>query len=159
MALGSSNPTTNLTKVKNTAVDVNTGNAGEGTQRVVIATNQPTLPVSLTGGSGDLGNVNVKQVYAEDAVAVSGDSLFVAGVVREDTLATSTSASGDYTTLKSNNVGRLYTSTTIDASLPAGTAIVGKTYLTDGTKDASVKAASTAAVATDTALEIGRAHV
>lgn len=154
MALGSSNPTTNLTKVKNTAVDVNTGNAGAGTQRVVIATNQPTLPVSLTGGSGDLGNVNVKQVYAEDAAAVSGDSLFVAGVVREDTLATSTSASGDYTTLKSNNLGRLYTSTTIDASLPAGSAIVGKTYLTDGTRDASVKAASTAALATDTALVV-----
>jgi len=154
MALGSSNPTTNLTKVKNTAVDVNTGNAGAGTQRVVIATNQPTLPVSLTGGSGDLGNVNIKQVYAEDAAAVSGDSVFVAGVVREDILATSTSASGNYTTLKSNSVGRLYTSTTIDAALPAGTAIVGKTYLTDGTSDATVKAASTAAVATDTALVV-----
>ena len=46
MAQGSSNPTTDLKKVAGTAVDVNTGNASAGTQRVVLATNQPTVVVS-----------------------------------------------------------------------------------------------------------------
>ena len=154
MAQGSSNPTSNLTKVKNTAVDVNTGNASAGTQRVVIATNQPTLPVTLIGGSGNLGNVNVNQVYAEDSAAVSADSLFVAGAVREDTLAVSTSATGDYTWLKTNNLGRLYTSAAIDTSLPAGSNIVGKSYITDGTRDATIKAGLTAALAADTSLVV-----
>jgi hypothetical protein len=152
MAQGSSNPTSNLTKVKNTTVDVNKGNAGAGTQRVVLATDQPTLSVNLSGGSGNLGNVNINQVYAEDVAATTGDSLFVAGAVREDTLSSNTNASGDYTWLKTNNLGRLYTSSAIDTSLPVGTNIVGKTYITDGTRDASVKAASTAALATDTSL-------
>ncbi len=47
MAHGSSNPTTDLKKIKGTDVDVNTGNASSGTQRVVLATNQSTVPVSL----------------------------------------------------------------------------------------------------------------
>lgn len=152
MALGSSNPTTNLTKVKNTTVDVNKGIASDGTQRVVIASDNPTLPVTLIAGTSSIGKVDINQVYLEDAASADGASLFVAGAVRSDTLATTTSANGDYTWLKTNSVGRLYTSATLDASLPAGSAIVGKTYLTDGTRDATVKAASTAALAADTAL-------
>jgi len=48
MAHGSSNPTTDLKKIKGTDVDVNTGNASAGTQRVVLATDQPAVPVSLS---------------------------------------------------------------------------------------------------------------
>jgi hypothetical protein len=51
MAQGSSNPTSNLTKVANTAVDTSTGNASAGTQRVVLATNQPVIPISDNAGS------------------------------------------------------------------------------------------------------------
>jgi hypothetical protein len=47
MAQGSSNPSLDLKKVSGTAVDTNTGNASAGTQRVVLATNQP--PVAVTG--------------------------------------------------------------------------------------------------------------
>jgi hypothetical protein len=51
MAQGSSNPTNNLTKVAGTAVDTSTGNASAGTQRVVLATNQPVVPISDNAGS------------------------------------------------------------------------------------------------------------
>jgi hypothetical protein len=51
MAQGSSNPTTDVKKVGGTAVDTNTGNASAGTQRVVLATNQPVIPISDNGGS------------------------------------------------------------------------------------------------------------
>lgn len=47
MSQGSSNPTTNLTKISGTAVSVNSGATDAGTQRVVLSTTQPTIPVSL----------------------------------------------------------------------------------------------------------------
>jgi hypothetical protein len=47
MAQGSSNPTTDLKKIAGTNVSVNAGNADAGTQRVVVATNQSAIPVSL----------------------------------------------------------------------------------------------------------------
>lgn len=48
MAQGSSNPTSNLQKVAGTAIDTNTGNASAGTQRIVLATNQPAISVTGT---------------------------------------------------------------------------------------------------------------
>lgn len=51
MSQGSSNPTANLTKINNTTVSVNSGTTDAGTQRVILATNQPVIPVSDNGGS------------------------------------------------------------------------------------------------------------
>jgi histone H3/H4 len=48
MALGSSNPTTNLIKVAGNAVTVNAGTATSGTQRVILAVDQTTVPVDST---------------------------------------------------------------------------------------------------------------
>lgn len=45
---GTGNFAVNLAQVAGTTTDVNTGNASAGTQRVVIATNQPAIPVSLS---------------------------------------------------------------------------------------------------------------
>jgi len=53
-------PQTNVVQVGNVAVDVNTGNASNGTQRVVLATNQPAIPVTL-GVSASTQAVNVGQ--------------------------------------------------------------------------------------------------
>lgn len=39
---------TNVAQIAGTTTDVNTGNASAGTIRVVVATNQPAIPVSLT---------------------------------------------------------------------------------------------------------------
>ncbi len=70
--------------------------------------------------------------FAEDAAHSSGDSGMEMLAVRQDTIANSTSADGDYGTLKINSVGRIYTSTTIDAALPAGTNAIGKLSANDG---------------------------
>jgi len=43
---------TNVKQIGGTNVDVNTGNASAGTQRVVLATNQPTVPVSQGAPTG-----------------------------------------------------------------------------------------------------------
>lgn len=43
---------TNVKQVNGTTVDTNTGNASAGTQRVVLASNQPTVPVSQGAPSG-----------------------------------------------------------------------------------------------------------
>jgi hypothetical protein len=51
MAIGSTNPTNNLTKIKGVDVSVGAGNTDTGTQRVAIATNQTVIPVSDNGGS------------------------------------------------------------------------------------------------------------
>lgn len=51
MAIGSTNPTNNLTKIKGVDVSVGAGNTDTGTQRVTIATNQTVIPVSDNSGS------------------------------------------------------------------------------------------------------------
>lgn len=58
--------------------------------------------------------------YAEDSAAASGDIGGFMLLVRQDTLATSTSADGDYGAFKSNALGELYThDTDANASLDA----------------------------------------
>lgn len=63
--------------------------------------------------------------YTEDAASAGGETVTLAGAIRQDTISSSTSADGDFTNLKVNNVGRLYTSSSIDAALPAGTNNIG----------------------------------
>ena len=81
--------------------------------------------VKLATGANTIGKVDVNQVYVEDVASAGGENLFLSGAVRQDTIAATTSADGDYTYLKTNNLGRLYTSTTIDAALPTGTNSIG----------------------------------
>lgn len=64
-------------------------------------------------------------VFAEDAAAGSGDSGVMVLGVRRDTAASSSGTDGDYSTLNLNASGRLYTSATVDAALPAGTNNIG----------------------------------
>lgn len=105
MAAGSSNPTTNLKKVAGTAVAVNTGNADAGTQRIVIASNQPNVGVSVNNAIG----------------------------------------SGAYVRVTDGT-----------NTMPAGDVASRGVYhrITDGTNTATVKAASTAALATDQSLVV-----
>lgn len=53
-------------------------------------------------------NVSNDFVYAEDAAAASGDLAAAILSVRQDTLASSTSADGDYTHIKSTSLGEVY---------------------------------------------------
>jgi hypothetical protein len=71
--------------------------------------------------------------YAEDTARSSGDTLSLAGAVRQDTIASDTSADGDASFLKVNSVGRLYTATTVDAALPAGNNNIGDVDIASGT--------------------------
>lgn len=63
--------------------------------------------------------------YAEDAAHTTGDLGTIALAVRRDTPAVGSGTDGDYSTLNVNSAGRLYTTTTIDAALPAGTNNIG----------------------------------
>lgn len=61
----------------------------------------------------------------EDAASANADPGTPAYAIRSDTLAITTSASGDYTPLKTTDVGRLWTSAVLDTALPAGTNVIG----------------------------------
>jgi hypothetical protein len=70
MAIGSTNPTNNLTKIKGVDVSVGAGNTDPGTQRVTISTNQTVIPVSDNGGSLTVdGTVSVTGVSTETTLS------------------------------------------------------------------------------------------
>ena len=71
MAQGSSNNPFNLTKVVGTTADVNAGNSSAGTLRVVLATNQPTVAVSLVSTT-ITGSVAVTGTFWQATQPVSG---------------------------------------------------------------------------------------
>jgi hypothetical protein len=62
---------------------------------------------------------------AEDSAAAGGEDGVMVLAVRRDTAASSSGTDGDFSTLNVNATGRLYTSTTVDAALPAGTNNIG----------------------------------
>lgn len=77
---------------------------------------------ALTSQSGAL-DVYQKGVFAEDAAAASGDLGQAILLVRQDTLAASTSADGDYGHFKSSNLGELYVKdTSVLAAIGTGNA-------------------------------------
>jgi hypothetical protein len=98
-------------------------------------------PAGTTSADGDYQNLKTDSVgrlwvncgtgcsggtqYAEDTVGADADVVTLAGAQRQDAIASNTSADGDRTYLKVNNVGRLYTAATIDAAIPAGSNTIG----------------------------------
>lgn len=83
-----------------------------------------TLSVTSDGSLRVSGSSGTTQ-YAEDAASAGGESLCLAGAVRQDTLASNTSLDGDYTYLKTTSAGRLYTDAVVSSALPAGTNNIG----------------------------------
>ena len=90
----------------------------------------------LAANSGvDIGDVDILSIIpgtgatnlgkAVDNAAGATDTGTLAIVVRDDALTTLTPVDNDYTQLRVNSVGRLWTSTTIDAALPAGSNAIG----------------------------------
>jgi hypothetical protein len=112
-----------------------------------------------TDSNGNL-RVTAGGAVTEDAASAGGESLSLVGAVRQDTISSSLSADGDYGYMKLNSVGRLYTSATIDAALPAGSALIGSiisigTSVTPGTAAANLGKAEDAAHASgDTGVAI-----
>lgn len=90
-----------------------------------------TTPVSADGDAhplvfDDAGRLKVATLvsvepsdaeYNEDSPHTSGDVGLHMLTVRQDTLASSTSADGDYASLKVDSLGRLYTTTTLDSTV------------------------------------------
>jgi hypothetical protein len=72
----------------------------------------------VTGGGGGT-------QYVEDTASAGGETMTLAGVVRQDAITTSTSADGDYAYLKVTAEGRLYTSANIDTPIAAGDNNIG----------------------------------
>ena len=132
MAQGSSNPTNNVTKILNTAIDVNAGNASAGTQRVVIATNQAVIPISDNGGS----------------LTVDGTVSLGAGAATIGTVNVAASQTIAVTQATASSLQAT-------ATQALGTAATRWfAQLSDGTNSPAIKAASTAAIATDPALVV-----
>lgn len=84
----------------------------DGTRTVTVRDtgSNDSLNVSIVDASGNQIVTFGGTTYTEDSAATGGESLTLAGVVRQDTLATSTSANGDYAYLKTNSAGALWVS-------------------------------------------------
>jgi hypothetical protein len=79
------------------------------------------LNVILRDTSGAYVGAGGGSQYVEDVASAGGETMTLAGAIRQDTIASSTSTDGDYANLKVDSVGRLYTGT--DIKTVAGTAI------------------------------------
>lgn len=86
-----------LTNIKSDTASIVTNTGTTATNTGTTATNTGTIASTLTALS-----------KAEDAVASSGDMGIQSLLVRQDTLASSTSTDGDYGSFKSNAKGELY---------------------------------------------------
>lgn len=102
------------------------------------------LSVTSDGSLRVSGSAGTTQ-YAEDAAHASGDSVCVMGAVRRDTVAVGSGTDGDYSTVNVNASGRVYTTATIDAALPAGTNAIGKLAANSGVDIGDVDVTSIAA--------------
>jgi len=69
--------------------------------------NQVPLSTDLSGALRVTGGTAATQ-YTEDAASAGAESMTLAGTIRQDTPAGSTSADGDYANLKTDSVGRLW---------------------------------------------------
>lgn len=81
--------------------------SGTATVSIVYYRANGSELAAIAGGGGGGGGAS-SGVYAEDSAATSGDNVVAMGAVRQDTLATSTSADGDYSWVKQDVLGAAY---------------------------------------------------
>ena len=133
MAQGSSNLNLNLTKIANTNVSTSVGNTDAGTQRVVIASDQPSIFVNSVPAAYGLENVTITGTSGQfsctekDTTPLSvGQQITVSG-----TLSGSGSITG-YTSPKAYIVSQTNGSTTFTLVTLTGAAITTSTGTTTG---------------------------
>ena len=131
------------------AGDTNIGNVDIVTIPNTIIAGMATLPAGtnaigkLAANNGvDIGDVDVKSVIpgtgstslgkAEDAAHATGHTGVAVWGVRDDTLGIFSGTEGDYEPFHMTAQGRLYTSATVDAALPAGANAIGKLAANSG---------------------------
>lgn len=71
-------------------------------------TNANPLATRMVDGNGDPVSVGGGTQYSEDTASADAEQLMMAGAVRQDTPASSTTADGDRSNLKTDSVGRLW---------------------------------------------------
>jgi len=114
-----------------------------GTSLVSADGDYAPLSVDAAGNLRVSGSFSFNEAgdYAEDAAHVSGDIGYFNLAVRQDTLANSTSADGDYGAFKINSVGSLYTNdTNAIAQLVLANASLDAIEATSGTTNTAVLA-------------------
>jgi len=137
-----------------TAGDNNIGNVDVVTlPAITIAAAQTLATVTTVGtvttltGTTTLtpGTAAANLGKAEDVAHASGDVGVAVWGVRDDTLGIFSGTEGDYEPFHMTAAGRLYTSATIDAALPAGTNAIGKLAANNGVDIGDVDVKSIAA--------------
>jgi hypothetical protein len=84
---------------------------GDGTRTATVRDTgtSDSLNVAITDASGNqITSFGGGTQYAEDNPSVGGESMTLAGAIRQDTPTTTTSADGDYANLKTDSLGRLW---------------------------------------------------
>lgn len=135
----SANQSTNVAQINGVTPLMGAGNTGTGSLRVTVASDQAVIPISDNGGSLTVdGTVAVTLAAgaaaiakAEDVASADADVGVPALAVRKATPANTSGTDGDYEFLQIS-AGRLWTSATVDAALPAGTNAIGKLAANSG---------------------------
>jgi hypothetical protein len=107
------------TSIAVTATDLDIRNLNHAQDNVAIAQGGNTMLVNADGSinvNADISVVNGHE-KAEDAAHTSGDIGSFMLAVRQDTLANSVSADGDYAALKVDSVGRLWTAASVSGDI------------------------------------------
>ncbi len=146
MAQGSSNLGLNLSKVAGTVVSTSTGNADAGTQRVVIASNQPSITVSTTQPAYGLSNVTITGTSGQFSCIESDTTPLTVG--QQITITGILSGSGSitgYTNPKAYLVSQTNGATTFTLVTLTGSSIVtsvgtttGLTFFMRGQQDVNI---------------------
>ena len=124
MALGSSNPTTNLVKVGGYDVNTSIGSASTGTQRVVLASDQTSIPVISTQSTVSLTGVEISNYTGIfTCTAVSAPLLVVGATVTITGLAGGTGTITDYSSNKTYKISATNGSTNFTLINLDGTAL------------------------------------
>jgi hypothetical protein len=133
MAQGSSNLNLNLTKIANTNVSTSVGNTDAGTQRVVIASDQPSIFVNSVPAAYGLENVTITGTSGQFSCTEKDTTPLSVGqqVTVSGTLSGSGSITG-YTSPKAYIVSQTNGSTTFTLVTLTGAAITTSTGTTTG---------------------------
>jgi hypothetical protein len=108
----------------------------------VRGVNTGQLKVTLYNSSGTELSVGGGTQYAEDVASVGGEQLTLAGAIRQDTPASSTSTDGDYSNLKVDSLGRLWVSSGLSGTSDSGTDGVNLARFYTPTSTANIPTAS-----------------
>jgi hypothetical protein len=127
MAQGSSNPTADIRKIGGTVVDVNTGSASAGTQRVVLSTDQTPIPVNATQATFTLSGVSISGTTGNFTCNYSSYVLTKGATVTISGTMGGTGSISEYPTHSIFKITATNGSTTFTLTLLDGTAITTTT--------------------------------